>query len=69
MEAGRAVGYRVKLLTLEVGSRGMILDNDMSAMQSIFGATGRTMKVLVSNIIRVTLLESFKIWCSRNVCT
>ena len=69
MEAGRAVGYRVKLLTLEVGSRGMILDNDTSAMQSIFGATGRTMKVLVSNIIRVTLLESFKIWCSRNVCT
>ena len=65
MEAGRAVGYRVKLLTLEVGSRGMILDNDMSAMQSIFVATGRTMKVLVSNIIRVTLLESFKIWCSQ----
>ena len=58
VEAGRAVGYRVKLLTLEVGSRGMILDSDMSAMQSIFGATGRTMKVLVSNIICITLLES-----------
>ena len=28
VEAGRAVGYRVKLLTLEVGSRGMILDSD-----------------------------------------
>ena len=69
VEAGREVGYRVKLLSLEVGSRGMILDSDMSAMQSIFGATGRTTKVLVSNIIRVTLLESFKIWYSRNVCT
>ena len=55
VEAGRAVGSRVKLLPLEVGSKGMILDSDMSAMQSLFGATGRTTIVLVSNIIHVTL--------------
>ena len=45
MEAGYAVGYRLNLL-LEVGSRRMILDSDMSALQFIFGASVRTMKVL-----------------------
>ena len=53
------------VITLEVVSRGMVTDSDM--MTATFKFQKRMLEEVVTNIIRITLLESFKIWCSRNV--
>ena len=60
--------YSTELITLEVGSRGVIRYDDFVKLQSIF-STSRKLKAtdcLILAVIRTTLLESYKIWCSRN---
>ena len=61
-------GYRVKLITLEVGLRGMATDVDI---KNTFHASPKAIGSTISSILRTVILESFKIcsWCSRNVDT
>ena len=66
VEAGCEVGYSTELITLEVGSRGMVSDDDFATLHLIFGTSRKDMDYLALAVIRSTLLESFKIWCSRN---
>ena len=59
MEAGCEKGYNTELITLEVGSRGMLSDEDFAKLRSIFGASRKDMDHLALTVIRTTILESF----------
>ena len=64
--AGRAAGYRVRLITLEVGSRGMLGDEFINDLKVAFNAPRKEFTVLGLQIIRATILGSYSIWASRN---
>ena len=59
MEAGRAAGYRCELITVEVGSRGMLSMADLESIQAAIDAPRREMVNLCLTIIRTTILQSF----------
>ena len=66
VEAGRSAGFRCELITLEVGSRGMLSAADLEPLQAAIEVTRKEMDDLCLTIIRTTVLESFRIWGSRN---
>ena len=66
VEAGRETGYRTELLTVEVGSRG---NADFEALRAAINASCKDTANLCLLVIRTALLESFRIWCSRNYCS
>ena len=66
VEAGCEAGYSTELITLEVGSRGMVSENDFGILRSILHTSRKDTEQLVLSVIRATLLGSFKIWGSRN---
>ena len=59
----RAAGYRLKLLNLVVGSRGMLGDADFNLLRE---APRKVCTSLCLDITRVAILGSFSIWGSRN---
>ena len=59
MEAGRATGYRYELITVEVGSRGMLSVTDLEQLQAAVDASRRDIVNLCLTIIRTTILQSF----------
>ena len=65
-EAGRVAGYKTELITIEVGSRGMVCSADFEILKAAVNATGKDVTNLCLEVIRTTLLESFRIWVSRN---
>ena len=66
VDAGCEAGYRTELITLEIGSRGMVMDSDFEMIRSTFARTRKDAVNLTLAVIRTTLMHSFKIWCSRN---
>ena len=66
VEAGRSAGFRCELITLEVGSRGMLSAADLEPLQAAIEVTRKEMDDLCLTIIRTAVLESFQIWGSRN---
>ena len=66
VEAGQEAGYSTQLITLEVGSRGMVTDSDFELIRSTFKSSTKETVHLTLDIIRTVILQSFKIWCSRN---
>ena len=66
VEAGDAAGFRTELITVEVGSRGMLQDEEFDHLKLLFNVPQKSIACLCLSIIRTTILESFKIWCSRN---
>ena len=64
--AGRAAGYRVRLITLEVGSRGMLGDAIINDLREAIDAPRREFSILCLQINRATILGSFSIRVSRN---
>ena len=68
-EADQAAEFNVKLITLEVGSRGLINTTRFSEFGAVLGVSHKGISQLFANIIRTTVLESYKIWCCRNIHT
>ena len=66
VKAGRAVGYRTELITVEVGSRGMLGPSSLGFLSQAIGSSQKDIANLCQAVIRTSLLGSFKIWCSRN---
>ena len=66
VEAGMAAGYKTVLITLEVGSRGMLAVHDLDELRAATHASSKAATSLCLNLIRTTLIESFRIWTSRN---
>ena len=69
VEAGRAAGFRCELITLEVGSRGMLSLADLEPLQDALEIPRKDLTNLALMVIRTTILESFRIWSSRNCTT
>lgn len=69
VEAGRAAGFRCELITLEVSSRGMLYTSDLKPLQDALAIPRKELVDLGLAIIRTTILESFRIWSSRNCTT
>ena len=67
VEAGRAAGFQCELVTLEVGSRGMLSISDLEPLQPAIEATRKEVENLCISLICTTILESFRIWCTRNL--
>ena len=67
VESGYAAGFNTELITIEVGSRGMLPQEEIEILKSTFNMPRKAMSLLCLSIIRKTILESFKIWCSRNI--
>ena len=67
--AGKAAGYTTELLTVEVGSRGMLGIRDLEPLATAVSSSCRDVTTLSLSVIRTTLLESYRIWCARNSVT
>ena len=48
VEAGRSAGFRCELITLEVGSRGMLSAADLEPLQAAIEVTGKKWTTSVS---------------------
>ena len=66
VEAGRAAGYRAKLLNLVVGSRGMLGDTDFDLIKEATDATRKECTSVCLHTIKAAILGSFSIWATRN---
>ena len=69
VEAGRAAGYKTTLITIEVWSRGMLAVSDFDDLRAAIHTSLKTATTLCLDVIRTTLLGSFRIWTSRNYIT
>lgn len=59
-------GYTVKLVTLEVGARGVPNITAFSKLQSLLGLTNKATKDLMTSTCGQAIRGSYKIWCMRN---
>ena len=69
VEAGRTAGYKTELISIEVGSRGMVCSADFDNLRVATNVPQKVITNLCLEVIRTTLLESFRIWVSRNYST
>ena len=69
VDSGRAAGFKTTLITLEVGSRGMLAVSDFYSIRAATHTSLKAVTGLCLQVIRSTLLESFQIWTSRNSTT
>jgi hypothetical protein len=66
VEGGKAAGYRSELITIEVGSQGMMGIGDFDSLRAAVNASRKATANLCVEVTRSTLLGSFRIWGSRN---
>ena len=62
----KLLGYSGKVITIEVGSRGIISDNGFSHLKKEFQIQARDLSQLLIQISRTAIEQSYKIWCLRN---
>ena len=61
-----SAGYNVVLLTLEVGSRGIINIEGFKHLKEELNITRHDFSTVLSKLSCLVIQESFKIWCKRN---
>ena len=62
----RLAGYSGRVITLEVGARGIINHLGFSNLQKELLLSKKDLSRLLSRISHITIVESYKIWCRRN---
>ena len=62
----REVGFRSKLITIEVDSRGFIHTTSFDAFHAAFPTKRTEKESLERDVVRKCLMESYRIWCKRN---
>ena len=67
VDQAKEAGYEAKLITLEVGSRGLINMPGFNQLKEELGVSTNTLDILLLQIIRIVILQSFRVWCCRNV--
>ena len=60
-------GYRAQLITLEVGSRGLIVESKLMELKEALNVSKSAIVQLGMTLSRCAILGSFKIWCTRNL--
>ena len=66
VDAVRVAGYRAHLITLEVGSRGMLSLDDLEELKDALQPSTKELTTLCAQAVRASILGSFRIWASRN---
>ena len=69
VEAGRAAGYKTDLITVEVGSHGMLGKWVFESLKEAILVSQKDITSLCLQSIRSAILGSFKIWSCRNSIT
>ena len=59
-------GYNVDLITLEVGSRGLVCTNGFHQLRDAICVNKRKWRQLLQNVACAAINGSYKIWTSRN---
>ena len=62
----RSNGYRVTLLTLQVGSRGVPHYESFTVLARVLNMSNKVLASLITSTAKAAIQGSFKIWCSRN---
>ena len=63
----RRQGYQAECIALEVGSRGLLIESELSQLRNAPNAPAKSTTELAFSASRSAILGSFKIWCSRNI--
>ena len=63
----QASGYTVKLVTVEVGARGVPNTTAFAKLQSLLGLTNKAIKDLMARTCGQAITGSYGIWCMRNL--
>ena len=58
-EAGRVACYKTELISIEVGSRGMVCSADLEILKAAVSATEKDITNLCLEVIRTILQESY----------
>ena len=59
-------GYRTCIITLEVGSRGIVNDKGFASLRSQIGMRERDLRLLLQSLSQEVVEQSYQIWCKRN---
>ena len=59
-------GYRTSLITVEVGSRGIINDHGFAILKKELCLSDRAASTMMKDISLEAILQSHRIWCQRN---
>ena len=62
----RYVEYASNLITVEVGSRGLVNTEGFKSLKKLIKASTKDMNQLMTDCSRLDITGSFKIWCSCN---
>ena len=63
VDRAQNAGYKSPLVTLEVGSRGIVSLQGFACLQKVHDIRGRELKSLLQNISKEAIIH---IWCQRN---
>ena len=66
MEEAEHRGYRASLITIEVGSRGILDIAGLDKVKSLLGVRRKEWATFMVNLSRMAIQESHKIWVARN---
>ena len=66
VEEVRLGGYRAECIVFEVGSRGLLIESELTQLRDALSAPGKALTELAVSLLRSAILGSFKMWCSRN---
>ena len=67
VETDRAAEYKTELITVKVGSRRMLGDSHFDNIRAAIDTSWKEMGDLCLQVIRTTILVSFRVWGSRNL--
>ena len=59
-------GFKCHLICIEIGSRGLISNDNVQRLQSLFQANRTQLKTLREELSRLALLSSYTIWNARH---
>ena len=66
VEQARLSHYTTKLITVEVGSRGIVNMDGFQQLQDELNVQKRDMLKLLTVVAKTAIVQSHKIWCKRN---
>ena len=66
VEQGKAKGYKVDLMTLQVGSLGFIDIPSFESLSKKLSLSRKALDTLLITLSKVALAGSYNIWCTRN---
>ena len=64
--SAESAGYTAQIITLEVGSRGLVNSTGFDELAKVFKIRKRDLNHLLTNLSRIAILRSHNIWCHRN---